>query len=214
MPTNCTIVVEGDGPRLVKAAVRARTPEGEAPEIREGTIDGATGRTVRYECPEPRHRTNVDLIAKLENDEVLHWKGIDLDESGEGKVTNEQSEAGLPADLSPEEIEILAQQRGISVEEVIAETAKTTPKLTRSAVVFRPNYAPWIELKLEGTRQFQLVLAAKKTKALPEGTYQVSFRTTEDGEWKQAGIPLELTAGKSYDVEMTSRPPFMKVTVK
>lgn len=211
--TSCAIVVEGEGPKLVKAAVRARVPKGEAPDIREGRIEGEAGRTVRYDCPEPRHRSNVDFIAKLENDEVVHWTGVGVDESGEGKVVREQGAAGVPADMSPEEVEILAQQRGITVEEVIAQVA-STPRATKSSVVFRPNYAPWIELELQGPRTQQLVLEAKKTKALPPGTYTVSFRTREGAEWTKAEVPLELEAGKSYDVEMVSRPPFMKVTVK
>ena len=176
-------------------------------------IEGEAGRTVRYDCPEPRHHSNVDLIAKLENDDVVHWTGVAVDESGEGKVVREQGAAGVPADMSPEEVEILAQQRGITVEEVIAEVA-SAPRPTKSSVVFRPNYAPWIELELQGKRTVQLVLEAKKTKALPAGTYTVSFRTREGAEWTKAEVPLELEAGKSYDVEMVSRPPFMKITVK
>ena len=211
--TSCAIVVEGEGPKLVRAAVRARVPEGQAPDIREGRIEGEAGRTVRYDCPEPRHRSNVDFIAKLENDEVVHWTGVGVDESGEGTVVREQGAAGVPADMSPEELEILAQQRGITVEEVIAQVA-STPRATKSSVVFRPNYAPWIELELQGPRTLQLVLEAKKTKALSPGSYAVSFRTREGAEWTKAEVPLELEAGKSYDVEMVSRPPFMKITVK
>jgi len=210
---SCTIVVEGEGPRLVKAAVRAHVPTGQAPDIREGSIEGENGRSVRYECPEPRQRKNVDLIAKLENDQVVHWKGIDVDSSGEAEVSGKAGVPGLPSDLAPEELEILAQQRGISVEEVVAETAKV-PRVTRSSVVFRPSHAPWIELELAGKRPLRFVLEAKKTKALAPGMYEVSFRTKADGEWTKAGVSLELEAGKAYDVEMTSRPPFMKITVR
>jgi len=211
--TSCAIVVEGEGPKLVKAAVRARVPAGQAPDIREGKIEGEAGRTVRYDCIEPRHRSNVDLIAKLENDDVVHWTGVGVDESGEGTVVREQGAAGLPADMSPEELEILAQQRGITVEEVIAQVA-SAPRATKSSVVFRPNYAPWIELELQGKRTLRLVLEAKKTKALAPGTYTVSFRTREGAEWTKAEVPLEVEDGKSYDVEMVSRPPFMKITVR
>ena len=80
--------------------------------------------------------------------------------------------------------------------------------------MFRPSHAPWIELRLEGKRSLRLVLEAKNTKALAPGSYAVSFRTSEAGEWTKAGVPLEVEAGKSYDVEMTSRPPFMKITVR
>jgi len=142
--THCIVAVEGEGPRMVKAAIRAHVPAGAAPDIREGSIEGENGRTVRYDCPEPRQRQGVDLIVELENDEVVHWKGVSVDEAGEGKVIGEEGIEGLPADLSPEELEILAQQRGISVEEVVAETAKLrrAPRRERSSEEPQPSEEP------------------------------------------------------------------------
>ena len=193
--TSCAIVVEGEGPKLVKAAVRARVPAGQAPDIREGKIEGEAGRTVRYDCPEPRHHSNVDLIAKLENDDVVHWTGVAVDESGEGKVVREQGAAGVPADMSPEEVEILAQQRGITVEEVIAEVA-SAPRPTKSSVVFRPNYAPWIELELQGKRTVQRSLKHYALAMILAIGYRVrSARGTQFRQWATQRLKDYLVQG-------------------
>ena len=62
-------------------------------------------------------------------------------------------------------------------------------------------------VELEGSRNPVASCTMKATQGMV-------VRTREGAEWTKAEVPLELEAGKSYDVEMISRPPFMKITVK
>ncbi|MEM9459004.1 MAG: hypothetical protein AAGF11_32805 [Myxococcota bacterium] len=199
----CTIRVDG-GPRIKTAAVKVQSGE-----LRPGEVED-TGYAVDYDCPDYRDRKGVNLIAKLENDEQVHWTNIHVGDDMNGTVASSESNKGLP-ELTPEQRELLEEQ-GFEVTETVAPPPP--PKKVKVPVIFWPHKLPWAELQLEGRGKPRTVtLAGKRSYPLYPGRYDVMIRKDPDGEFESAGT-LTIEGGKSHTVKLIKRPLGFEVTSK
>ncbi|MEM9454014.1 MAG: hypothetical protein AAGF11_07535 [Myxococcota bacterium] len=175
----CQIEVEG-GPKLVKAAINVRSGL-----LRETEIED--GRKVAYACPNEDEREDVDLIARLENDDHVHWEGLEAASSVVVKGSGRKK--GFPDDLTPDELDQLKAHLGLPEDEL--PPGPTPPRQTKIPVLFRPNELPYAELKITraGSRKVKkLTLDGNQgTRRLVPGRYDVELRLKTDDSWKPIG---------------------------
>jgi hypothetical protein len=216
VPEGCKIVIEGQDSNGVKRALVNTTSGG----LYDTTV--ANGRVIEFECPPAAERKGANIIAEKDNDELVHWAGVNLDPNAGGQALDAaDAKPDLPEGLDEETLARLrAKWPDLSqFEEPAVEAGDDTPAPIEEKipVSFSAHKLYWAELRLQhlvSKKAVRLVLDPKASKSLVPGKYALSVKLEDTGAWLDAG-DLEIVAGKaSYSVQMLDGPPRPQVTSK
>lgn len=220
VPEGCKIVIDGQQGDTVKRALVNTVGGG----LYDTTV--ADGRVIEFTCPPLAERKGANIIAEKSNAELVHWAGVDLEPNAEGKSLDAaDAKPDLPAGLDEETLARLRakwpdlskweeEQPEASAPEPSDQPAPIEEKIP---VTFAANKLYWAELRVEhvGSKKVQrAVLDPQARKSLLPGTYKLSVKLEDGGQWQSAGT-IDVEAGKSsYSVQMLDNPPRPEVSSK